>query len=470
VIGDFGNRTQVFKCIGEDKVLLDVQYMCNAQIKRSKNWIAYEYVDAEDIIVLDLKDTYLTNVNDYDIVRVVDLRNEEQSYEILAYGNVSITRDTTQEDLLGYSSNKDNLSLDYAYNNKNEVYIMKLKPLLNDNNELVLYEVWKSHNVIFDLNGGNLKEGDQLDGSTSVVTGEKINLPTIEPFKENYVFDGWSIEKNDIYGKTGTIYYGEYENKDDLTIYAVWIPMWLANATDTTEGSTHTYTATIIGQEELDEFIRINPYIKQMNKEGQVANYVFNVKNKDGATENLKINTDIDLGSRTTLNFEDNVIINAHITIRNAMKVNKVTIEGSRNKIGFIGTGSIELKGCREFYVGNTMYLGTNKNAGIYGGNIVLTKEQETDELVLELKSGTAVLKNYDFGAVGLDFGFTIDYKFIIDEDATLEISKSAKVTGEIQNNGTIKIDKNYNLTIAEDGKYIDNGKGVITGEENFIK
>ena len=474
----FGTHTQIKKCLGEDKVIFDIENNDYAQIKSINYGIAYETIDAKHVKIIDKGNL---NLNSFNTVRILDLRNSEiyESEEdvIETYNNyVRLNKgEITNEDLLGYSASPNRINVDYTYNENTSLTINNLNVLVDANNEFTIYEVWKRHNVIYDLNGGSLQPGDKLDGTTVVMTSEYINLPSVQPIKNNYVFGGWAVDKNDIYGKTGKMLY-HYEddiNIENYTIYAVWLPEWFTNAQKETEGNFNIYTMNVVGQEELDELINMIPYIKQFNDEGG-AKYIFNVKNKDNAIEDLKIDTDIALNAYITVNFNSNIVLNSNIEVKNgtscSFKLNKITEEGQRSKVGFTGTGSIILSRCYECYIGNTLAFGTSKSAGIYGGTIVLSKDPVTDELIVEVKSGTAVIKNNDFGNVGIDFSFTIDYKLIIDEGAKLEVLKSAGVTGEIQNNGTLQIDSGYNLTIKQGGKYTQGENGEITGTGSFIQ
>lgn len=475
-IGDSGIHTKINKCIPEGKVIFDVENNDIAQIHKADNLITYEYADAIHIRIIDKENINLENLY---TIRVYDLKNIDLNayYEIETYNNyVRLKKDSHyNEEFLGYSINENRLNVDYINNDNSILIINNLNTLVNDKNEFSLYEVWKRHNIIYDLNGGSLKDGDTLDGIKSVMYGVIIQLPTVIPVKDNYTFGGWSQDKNDIYGRTDKLYYKNDLGEEDYTIYAVWVPNWLANATEEAGGyNSINYTANIVGQEELDEFIKINPYLPE-TRNGKLAKYIINVSNNNGAQEDLKINTELNLkNTNVSVIFNSNIILNADIIVdngsQNKLKVNKVAVNGGRNKVGFTGTGSIILKKCYEFYIGNTLYLGTSKSAGIYGGTIVLSKDQETDELILEVKSGTAVIKNNDFGNVGIDFSFTIDYKLIIDEGAKLEVSKSAGVTGEIQNNGTLQINSGYNLTIKQGGRYTQGENGEITGTGNFIQ
>ena len=78
---------------------------------------------------------------------------------------------------------------------------------INNNYEIVVEEV--GYEVTFDLNGGN------LDGVTSNITKTILELSTVKPSKDGYIFKGWTQTKDGEDFVTSV--------SSDMTVYAKWV-------------------------------------------------------------------------------------------------------------------------------------------------------------------------------------------------------------------------------------------------------
>lgn len=87
------------------------------------------------------------------------------------------------------------------------------------NASVTLYAVWKykpaTYTVSYDANGGTGAPGRQTK-----TYGVTLTLTTIQPTRKNYLFLGWSKDRN----ATSASYSagGSYTNNADVTLYAVW--------------------------------------------------------------------------------------------------------------------------------------------------------------------------------------------------------------------------------------------------------
>ena len=212
----------------------------------------------------------------------------------------SIILKKQNEKLLGYSKDKNSFEPDYAFDGENTLTINNLSELADENNELTLYEVYETYNILYDLNGGKLSESEEIDGSTITMWGKYFNLPTVEPTKENYVFGGWSEDPNTIHGNKGTMIVSPEETCEEITLYAVWLPEWYANAKIEEIDNKITYNMTITGQEELNELLSVNKYFREyadskLDNQTKVAKHVITINNNENATKDLQINTDMEI-------------------------------------------------------------------------------------------------------------------------------------------------------------------------------
>ena len=88
-----------------------------------------------------------------------------------------------------------------------------------DNASVTLYAVWKykpaTYTVSYDANGGIGAPGRQTK-----THGVTLTLTTIQPTRKNYLFLGWSKDRN----TTSASYTagGSYTDNSDVTLYAVW--------------------------------------------------------------------------------------------------------------------------------------------------------------------------------------------------------------------------------------------------------
>ena len=88
-----------------------------------------------------------------------------------------------------------------------------------DNASVTLYAVWKykpsTYTVSYDANGGTGAPGRQTK-----TYGVTLTLTTIQPTRKNYLFLGWSKDRN----TTSASYTagGSYTDNSDVTLYAVW--------------------------------------------------------------------------------------------------------------------------------------------------------------------------------------------------------------------------------------------------------
>ena len=87
------------------------------------------------------------------------------------------------------------------------------------NSSVILYAVWKykpaTYTVSYDANGGTGAPGRQTK-----TYGVTLTLTTIQPTRRNYLFLGWSKDRN----ATSASYTagGSYTDNSDVTLYAVW--------------------------------------------------------------------------------------------------------------------------------------------------------------------------------------------------------------------------------------------------------
>ena len=87
------------------------------------------------------------------------------------------------------------------------------------NASVTLFAVWKykpaTYTVSYDANGGTGAPGRQTK-----TYGVTLTLTTIQPTRQNYLFGGWSKDRN----ATSASYSagGSYTNNADVTLYAVW--------------------------------------------------------------------------------------------------------------------------------------------------------------------------------------------------------------------------------------------------------
>ena len=87
------------------------------------------------------------------------------------------------------------------------------------NLSVILYAVWKykpaTYTVGYDANGGTGAPGRQTK-----TYGVTLTLTTIQPTRRNYLFLGWSKDRNATF--TSYTAGGSYTDNSDVTLYAVW--------------------------------------------------------------------------------------------------------------------------------------------------------------------------------------------------------------------------------------------------------
>ena len=87
------------------------------------------------------------------------------------------------------------------------------------NVSVTLYAVWKykpaTYTVSYDANGGTGAPGRQTK-----TYGVTLTLTTIQPTRRNYLFLGWSKDRNATF--TSYTAGGSYTDNSDVTLYAVW--------------------------------------------------------------------------------------------------------------------------------------------------------------------------------------------------------------------------------------------------------
>ena len=87
------------------------------------------------------------------------------------------------------------------------------------NSSVILYAVWKykpaTYTVGYDANGGTGAPGRQTK-----TYGVTLTLTTIQPTRKNYLFLGWSKDRNATSARYSAG--GSYTDNADVTLYAVW--------------------------------------------------------------------------------------------------------------------------------------------------------------------------------------------------------------------------------------------------------
>ena len=102
---------------------------------------------------------------------------------------------------------------------KKDMFLLRTKDAANTDDHY-MWQVATGISVIFDKNGGDTEASPRISSQekTAEDASYKFALPTVNPTKENFVFNGWNTKPEG----TGTAFKANTEVTKSMTVYAQW--------------------------------------------------------------------------------------------------------------------------------------------------------------------------------------------------------------------------------------------------------